>query len=127
MSRDFWRAGKVVIATQLVYPSVEQLAGAGVALPETPARVWPVIILPAAPEVFADGKAVTVKQPVVPSAEQSAIVPTFVSSTFKPRRKKAVVRIYCEENINPRKLVVHSDNGSPLKGATMQATMQRLG
>lgn len=36
-------------------------------------------------------------------------------------------RICCKETINPRNLVVHSDNGSPMKGATMQATMQRLG
>ena len=31
------------------------------------------------------------------------------------------------EAINPDSLVLHSDNGSPMKGATMLATLQRLG
>ena len=34
----------------------------------------------------------------------------------------------CERNaIEPNRLTVHSDNGSPMKGETMLATMQRLG
>jgi transposase InsO family protein len=34
----------------------------------------------------------------------------------------------CErENIAPKQVVLHSDNGSPMKGATMQATLQALG
>lgn len=36
-------------------------------------------------------------------------------------------RICKREKVNSRSLVVHSDNGSPMKGATMQITMQRLG
>lgn len=32
-----------------------------------------------------------------------------------------------DEGIPPGELVVHSDNGSPMKGSTMLATMQRLG
>jgi putative transposase len=31
------------------------------------------------------------------------------------------------ENIEKNQLVLHSDNGGPMKGATMLATMQRLG
>jgi len=33
---------------------------------------------------------------------------------------------YKSENINGKKVVLHSDNGSPMKGATMLATMQKL-
>ena len=39
-----------------------------------------------------------------------------------------VVRDICErENIAPEQVVLHSDNGSPMKGATMLATLQALG
>jgi len=38
-----------------------------------------------------------------------------------------VVREICErENIAPDQVVLHSDNGSPMKGATMLATLQAL-
>lgn len=39
-----------------------------------------------------------------------------------------VMRDICErENIAPKQVVLHSDNGSPMKGATMLATLQALG
>ena len=39
-----------------------------------------------------------------------------------------VMRDICErENIPPNQVVLHSDNGSPMKGATMLATLQSLG
>src|SRR3546814_879604 len=39
-----------------------------------------------------------------------------------------VVRDICErENIAPHQVVLHSDNGSPMKGSTMLATLQALG
>ena len=39
-----------------------------------------------------------------------------------------VVRDICaREKIQPGQVVLHSDNGSPMKGATMLATLQRLG
>jgi putative transposase len=39
-----------------------------------------------------------------------------------------VIRDICErENIAPKQVVLHSDNGSPMKGATMLATLQALG
>ena len=39
-----------------------------------------------------------------------------------------VMRDICErENIAPGQVVLHSDNGSPMKGATMLATLQALG
>jgi putative transposase len=39
-----------------------------------------------------------------------------------------VMRDICErENIAPKQVVLHSDNGSPMKGATMLATLQTLG
>jgi putative transposase len=39
-----------------------------------------------------------------------------------------VVRDICQrENIAPEQVVLHSDNGSPMKGATMLATLQALG
>ena len=39
-----------------------------------------------------------------------------------------VMRDICvRENIAPQQLVLHSDNGSPMKGATMLATLQKLG
>ena len=36
-------------------------------------------------------------------------------------------RTYIRENIYARPLMLHSDNGSPMKGATMLGTLQRLG
>jgi transposase InsO family protein len=36
-------------------------------------------------------------------------------------------RICKETGVDPRGLVLHSDNGSPMKGSTMLATLQRLG
>lgn len=39
-----------------------------------------------------------------------------------------VMRDICErENIAPKQVVLHSDNGAPMKGATMLATLQALG
>jgi len=39
-----------------------------------------------------------------------------------------VVRDICaREKVQPQQVVLHSDNGSPMKGATMLATLQRLG
>lgn len=39
-----------------------------------------------------------------------------------------VMRDICaRENIAPKQVVLHSDNGSPMKGATMLATLQALG
>jgi len=35
--------------------------------------------------------------------------------------------ICIEEGIDPGQVILHSDNGSPMKGATMLATLQRLG
>jgi transposase InsO family protein len=35
--------------------------------------------------------------------------------------------IYQREGLRPQQVVLHSDNGSPMKGATMLATLQRLG
>lgn len=43
-------------------------------------------------------------------------------------RAGEVVRDICQrENIAPEQVVLHSDNGSPMKGATMLATLQSLG
>ena len=43
-------------------------------------------------------------------------------------RAGEVVRDICQrENIAPEQVVLHSDNGSPMKGATMLATLQALG
>ena len=40
----------------------------------------------------------------------------------------AVMRdIYSSEKIQPHQVILHSDNGSPMKGATMLATLQTLG
>jgi len=36
-------------------------------------------------------------------------------------------KAYLSENISGKDLVLHSDNGSPMKGATMLATLQKLG
>ena len=38
-----------------------------------------------------------------------------------------LVKICANENICKNQIVVHSDNGGPMKGATMLATMQSLG
>ncbi len=39
-----------------------------------------------------------------------------------------VMRDICErENISPNQVILHSDNGSPMKGSTMLATLQALG
>lgn len=38
-----------------------------------------------------------------------------------------VEKAYAAENVAPGTLVLHSDNGGPMKGATMLATLQRLG
>ena len=38
-----------------------------------------------------------------------------------------IERICREERIDPETLVLHSDNGGPMKGSTMLATLQRLG
>ena len=46
-------AGKLATATQFVAPSAAQLAGAGVAEPETPATDWPVRTFAASPVVIA--------------------------------------------------------------------------
>ena len=35
--------------------------------------------------------------------------------------------IYARENIRPNQLILHSDNGSPMKGSTLLATLQQLG
>ena len=32
-----------------------------------------------------------------------------------------------KEDVDPKKLVIHADNGGPMKGSTMLATLQRLG
>jgi putative transposase len=38
-----------------------------------------------------------------------------------------IAKICRQENINPNEIILHSDNGKPMKGATMLATLQRLG
>jgi putative transposase len=38
-----------------------------------------------------------------------------------------VERACARENLDPTKLTLHSDNGSPMKGSTILATLQRLG
>ncbi len=40
---------------------------------------------------------------------------------------EVVLDICRRENVQPNKAVLHSDNGSSMKGATMLATLQRLG
>ena len=40
---------------------------------------------------------------------------------------EVVLDICVRENIAPKQVVLHSDNGSPMKGATMLATLQKLG
>jgi len=43
------------------------------------------------------------------------------------KSSRLVSRICREENINPHQLVLHADNGGSMKGATMLATLQKLG
>lgn len=38
-----------------------------------------------------------------------------------------MIDICNQENINPNQVTLHSDNGGPMKGATMLATLQKLG
>jgi transposase InsO family protein len=38
-----------------------------------------------------------------------------------------IKKAYLSEGINGKDIVLHSDNGSPMKGATMLATLQNLG
>ena len=38
-----------------------------------------------------------------------------------------VARVASKQGIDPEQLVLHSDNGSPMKGATMKATLDALG
>lgn len=40
---------------------------------------------------------------------------------------KTITKAYLSEGISGKDLVLHSDNGSPMKGATMLATLQNLG
>lgn len=40
---------------------------------------------------------------------------------------RMIERICTQEKIDPKGLVLHSDNGGPMKGSTMLATLQRLG
>ena len=40
---------------------------------------------------------------------------------------EVILDICVRENIAPKQVVLHSDNGSPMKGATMLATLQKLG
>ncbi len=46
------------------------------------------------------------------------------SADYSSRLLKKICK---SEKIDSKSLIVHSDNGSPMKGATMQITMQRLG
>ena len=51
-----------------------------------------------------------------------------VYETESSERASEVMRDICvRENIAPKQVVLHSDNGSPMKGATMLATLQKLG
>lgn len=38
-----------------------------------------------------------------------------------------IKRVCTEERVDPSKVTLHSDNGSPMKGSTMLATLQSLG
>jgi transposase InsO family protein len=56
------------------------------------------------------------------------IVGAQVFDTEDSERAAAVMRDICRrEGIAPGQVVLHSDNGGPMKGATMLATLQRLG
>lgn len=51
-----------------------------------------------------------------------------IYETESSEQAAEVMRDICErENIAPGQVVLHSDNGSPMKGATMLATLQALG
>ena len=51
-----------------------------------------------------------------------------VYETESSEKASEVMRDICErENIAPNQVVLHSDNGGPMKGATMLATLQTLG
>lgn len=51
-----------------------------------------------------------------------------VYETESSEKASEVMRDICErENIAPNQVVLHSDNGGPMKGATMLATLQALG
>jgi transposase InsO family protein len=51
-----------------------------------------------------------------------------VAETESVDTAAALMQQLCaEQAIDPRGIVLHSDNGSPMKGATMLATLQRLG
>jgi len=43
------------------------------------------------------------------------------------RSSKAIRRAYKKENILPDQIKLHSDNGGPMKGVTMLATLKKLG
>lgn len=56
------------------------------------------------------------------------IVAWEVHETESPDLASQLVKNACaDENVRPGKLVLHSDNGGAMKGATMLATLQRLG
>ncbi|MCP4053543.1 MAG: IS3 family transposase [Mesoflavibacter sp.] len=38
-----------------------------------------------------------------------------------------IQQVYIKEQVQPKQIVLHSDNGSPMKGSSMLATLQRLG
>ncbi len=40
---------------------------------------------------------------------------------------RLLFKIYASEGVSPDQVTLHSDNGGPMKGATMLVTMQRLG
>jgi putative transposase len=52
---------------------------------------------------------------------------TIADSESADTAAELVTRICSEENIDPRGLVLHSDNGAPMRGNTMVATLQWLG
>lgn len=43
------------------------------------------------------------------------------------RAAELIAQAYAAEDIDPGQLALHSDNGSPMKGATLLATLQQLG
>jgi transposase InsO family protein len=49
------------------------------------------------------------------------------ASESSENASKLLARAYRNEGVTPGSLVVHMDNGSPMKGATLLATLQRLG
>lgn len=52
---------------------------------------------------------------------------TVASTQCSTKAAKLVQEIYEHENLEPGQVSLHSDNGGPMKGATMLATLQRLG